>query len=134
MAKAKKLPSGSWRVQASITVNGKTVRRSFTAVDKKTAEMAAIEWQSEKIKYENSPNGQTLGEAIDKYINSRRNVLSPVSIATYEKIKRNYFVELQDRRLSNITKNMLQSEVNELSGKLSPQDGFERLGLDFGRN
>lgn len=116
-------------MQASVTVNGKTVRRSFTDADKKAAEMAALEWQSEKIKYDSAPNRQMLGEAIDKYIDSRRNILSPISIATYEKIKRLYFTDLQSRKLSNITKNMLQSEVNELSGKLSPKSVASARGL-----
>ena len=40
--KAKKLPSGSWRCQAS--VNGE--RRSFTAPTKKEAEFLALEWQN----------------------------------------------------------------------------------------
>ncbi len=82
-----------------------------------------------KIKYDSAPNRQMLGEAIDKYIDSRRNILSPISIATYEKIKRLYFTDLQSRKLSNITKNMLQSEINELSGKLSPKSVASARGL-----
>ena len=35
MATAKKLPSGNWRVQASVTVDGKTIKKSFTNSDKK---------------------------------------------------------------------------------------------------
>ena len=45
MAKAKKLPSGSWRVQASITLDGNLIRRSFTAASKDKAELLAKEWQ-----------------------------------------------------------------------------------------
>lgn len=129
MAKAKKLPSGNWRVQASITVDGKKVRKSFTAADKKQAEISALEWQNKMFKYNNEPTELTLGEAINKYIDSRRNVLSPVSIATYEKIKKNYFAELQGKRLSNISQNMLQAEINRLSGKLSPKSVRSIWGL-----
>ena len=82
MAKAKKLPSGNWRVQASATIDGKTVRRSFTYPDKKQAEKAAIDWQNQIFKYKNNPSELTLKEAIADYIDSRRNILSPVSIAT----------------------------------------------------
>lgn len=129
MAKAKKLPSGNWRVQASVTVDGKTVRKSFTAADKKQAEMSALEWQNKIFRYNNEPTQLTLGEAIKRYIESRRNVLSPVSIATYEKIKKNYFNDLQAKRLSNISQNMLQAEINKLSGKLSPKTVKSVWGL-----
>lgn len=129
MAKAKKLPSGSWRVQASVTVDGKTIRKSFTAADKKQAEISALEWQKKIFKYSNEPNQLTLGEAIEKYIDSRRNILSPVSIATYERIKKNYFVTLQEKKLSNISQNMLQAEINELSYKLSPKSVRSAWGL-----
>lgn len=129
MAKAKKLPSGNWRVQASVTVDGKTVRKSFTASDKKQAEISALEWQNKIFKYNNEPTQLTLGEAVDKYIDSRRNILSPVSIATYEKIKKNYFLNLQCKKLSNINQNMLQAEINALSGKLSPKTVRSIWGL-----
>lgn len=129
MAKAKRLPSGNWRVQVSVTTEGKKIRKSFTDSDKKQAEMAALEWQSKMFKYNEQSSEITLGEAINKYIDSRRNILSPVSIATYEKIKRNYFVELQQRKLSNISQNMLQAEINNLSGRLSPKSVRSIWGL-----
>lgn len=129
MAKAKKLPSGNWRVQASKTIDGKTVRKSFTAPDKNRAEMKALEWQNKVFRFNNDPTRLTLGEAIENYIDSRRNVLSPVSIATYEKIKRNYFIELQQKQLANISRNMLQAEINELSGRLSPKSVRSIWGL-----
>lgn len=129
MAKAKKLPSGNWRVQASAMSEGKPVRKSFTASDKKKAEMAALEWQRKMFKYNEQPSDLTLGEAIQKYIDSRRNILSPVSIATYEKRKRNYFVDLQQKKLSNISQNMLQAEINNLSGRLAPKTVADIWGL-----
>lgn len=129
MAKAKKLPSGNWRVQASITVDGKIVRKSFTDIDKKKAELAALEWQNKLYKVNNEPTSLTLGEAIESYIESRRNILSPVTIATYEKIKKNYFVCQQSKKLSAISKNMLQSEINLLSKDLSPKSIRSIWGL-----
>lgn len=129
MAKAKKLPSGNWRVQASATIDGKTVRRSFTYSDKKQAEKAALDWQSQIFKFNSNPSELTLGEAILNYIDSRRNILSPVSIATYEKIARNYFHNLQGKKLSNINQKSLQAEINELSGRLSPKSVRSIWGL-----
>lgn len=129
MAKAKKLPSGNWRVQAGATIDGKTVRRSFTFPDKKQAEKAALDWQSQIFKFNSNPSELTLGEAVSNYIESRRNILSPVSIATYEKLARNYFHNLQGKKLSNINQNALQAEINELSGRLSPKSVRSIWGL-----
>ena len=129
MAKAKKLPSGSWRVQASVTVNGKTVRKSFTSYEKNRAELAALEWQNQIFHYTIDPSDKTLGEAITEYIDDRRNVLSPVTIATYEKIKKNYFTDLQSRKISRLSQSILQAEVNKLSTSLSPKSVRSIWGL-----
>ncbi len=129
MAKAKQLPSGSWRVQASATVEGKTIRRSFTDSDKKKAELLALEWQNKIFKYYDNSENLTLKEAIEKYIDSRRNILSPVTIATYEKMQRNYFIGLQERPLSRLSQNVLQNEINNLSKTLSPKSVKNIWGL-----
>ena len=129
MAKATKLPSGSYRVQASAMVDGKLCRRSFTATDKRKAEAMALEWQQQIFKFNADPTQITLGEAISKYIDSRRNILSPVSIATYEKIQRNYFGDLQKRKLSALPQQVLQLEINKLSGSLSPKSVRSIWGL-----
>ena len=69
MAKAKKLPSGNWRVRAKR--NGEM--RSFTAASKHEAEMAALQWQSGG---KTSPSDLTVGEAMQKYLDAKRNVLA----------------------------------------------------------
>ena len=129
MAKATRLPSGNYRVQASAMVDGKLCKRSFTSHDKRQAEAMALEWQQQIFKYNADPSQITLGEALTKYIDSRRNLLSPVTIATYEKIKRNYFTELQPKRLSTLSQNALQCEINNLSAKLSPKSIRSIWGL-----
>ena len=67
MAKAKKLPSGSWRVQASITLDGNLIRRSFTAASKDKAELLAKEWQVKQEEL-SSPENITFSEALKRYI------------------------------------------------------------------
>ena len=73
MAKAKKLPSGSWRVNQYVgkDKNGKRIYKSFTASSKKEAEFMAAEYVL-LYKDKNSANhiNLTLGDAIDMYIDS----------------------------------------------------------------
>jgi integrase len=134
MAKAKKLPSGSWRALVyshsvnELDSNGnivydkngkpkkKRIYESFTSDDptlagKKEAEYLAAEFALNKKK-KNKPANLTLIEAIDKYITSSDAVLSPTTIQGYDKIKRNSYQELMDIPLKNITKEMLQIAVN----------------------
>ena len=121
MAKAKQLPSGAWRVQASKTVNGTLIRRSFTDTDPRRAELKASEWQNELFTVYRQPNKATLEMAIKNYIENRRGLVSPTTIATYEKIQRNHFVNLQKQSISKITLNALQAEVNRMALTHSPK-------------
>ena len=73
MAKAKKLPSGNWRVQA--TAHGQT--KSFTGPDRKMVEIEAAQWQAGIT---DAPNELTLDKAYDRYIESKSKVLSPATI------------------------------------------------------
>lgn len=121
MAKAKKLPSGNYRVQIFIGIEqGKRKYKSFTAETAKEAEYKALEYQRNS-KYKRNPLNNTLAEAIDKYINSKDGVLSPSTISTYKKIKRNNLHNLMDVNLGNLTQSIIQHEINSESKKHSPK-------------
>ena len=83
MAKAKKLPSGNWRVQASVVIDGNLIRRSFTDTDKGRAELAAKEWQVKQEELSTHEN-ITLSVAFERYIAAKENVLSPSTIKAYK--------------------------------------------------
>lgn len=123
MPKAKKLPSGNWRVQASC--NGE--RRSFTAPTKKEAELLALEFQNGK---KTAPtDARTVGECIDDYIDSKRNVLSPTTIDRYGTCKRNNLLPLCDLPLKKLTPLIVQKHINELSMTKSPKTVRNAHGL-----
>ena len=81
MAKAKKLPSGNYRVQ--YLIDGK--RYSFTAETAALAEYAALQHKLERKRAKSSTT-KTLGAAIDDYIDLKSNILSPSTIAGYRQI------------------------------------------------
>jgi integrase len=114
MATARKLPSGRWRVQVWDKTENKRI--SFTEDTKRKAEYAALEWQLNQKRREMV--GITVGEAIDKYIDGRRGVLSPSTIQGYESIKKYYLSEeLADTPISSVTQEMVQSEIMRLSNE-----------------
>lgn len=111
MAKAKKLPSGNWRVQiyAGKDSNGKKIMKSFTAETKKEAELMALQFSAN---HREPVSEMTVGKAIDKYIESKSNILSPSTLRSYKTMRRNNLQGLMDIRLRELTRTAIQAEVN----------------------
>jgi integrase len=107
----RKTPSGRWKCQ--YRVDGKY--KCVTADTKEEAELLAREDQVRgKAK---KALGPTVGEAVRRYIDSRDAVLSPATVAGYEKILRNYLGNIQDTPLSRLSQLDYQTFVNALSRK-----------------
>lgn len=113
MAKAKKLPSGSWRVNQYVgkDADGKRVYKSFTADSKKEAEFMAAEYVMHN-KSTWSVEEMTLGEALDRYIDSKSNILSPSTIRSYKSIRENRLKAIIDTPLTKLTREMVQKAIN----------------------
>lgn len=120
MAKAKQLPSGAYRVQASITVDGQKIVRSFTAETARKAEALALQWQ-ELTKEENKPENITLRQAFDRYIESKENVLSPGTIREYKRSANKDLQTLMNIRISALTHEKIQSAINIEAASHSPK-------------
>lgn len=126
MATARKLPSGSWRVQvfSHKDERGRIIKKSFTCSDpspkgKRKCEAMAAAWAAEKEL--NRASGKTFGSAADEYINIRRNTLSPRTIEDYERTKRIYTTGINNIRIDDITQNDIQKVIDEHAEKLSPK-------------
>jgi len=130
MAKAKKLPSGSWRVQVydCTDADGKKHYASFTAGSKKEAEFLAAEFAFEKNRSKR-PADMTLGEAIDRYIESKRPVLVPGTIHGYERMKELYFTPVKDVKLKSLTNEIVQVWVGSVAASHSPKTVRNAHGL-----
>ncbi len=120
MATAKKLPSGSWRVQiyGGKDENGKNIVRSFTAPTKREAERDASAWAMERKRL--SKGTMTLGEAIDAFIATcKAQGYSPSTIRDYIS-RRNYsYHSIINKRLDNITANDVQTAMDTRSTERS---------------
>lgn len=128
MANAKKLPSGSWRVLQFVGYDDEVKRKykSFTAPTKREAEFLAAEYVAKKKR----PAGRmTVGEAIDRYIESKDGVLSPTTVSGYRKIRRNYLPQLMPVQLDRLTEEEVQRAVNEDAKRLSAKTVISAHGL-----
>jgi len=142
MAKAKKLPSGSWRCQVFShwehvnqqdgTISKKRIYKSFTCdistdKGKRICENMAAAWAVDK---ENISHANlTLGEATDEYIEKRSAVLSPSTIREYKRSRRRDLRGLMDRNLHSITQVMIQNEINQEALNHSPKTVKNMHGL-----
>jgi len=124
MAKAKKLPSGSWRCQVyDYTDDNKRKHyKSFTAPSKKGAEYAAMEYMLNKENETEQVLDMTLTDAVKSYIESKENILSPATVIGYQKIARKDMALIEKIKLDDFDKKTVQSWINSLSKRgLSPK-------------
>lgn len=130
MAKAKKLPSGSWRVRVydGKTAEGKNIYKSFTAPAKKDAEYLAAEYAAKKKTAARSDD-RTLAKAYVRYIEIKRNTLSPSTVREYTRAAAHDFPELMPLKLSKITQEAVQSAVNIMAADHSPKSVRNAHGL-----
>lgn len=131
MATAKKLPSGSWRVRVydGTNADGKPVYRSFTAATKKEAELLAAQYAAKRRAGEQASADRSLAEAYARYIEIKRNTLSPTTVLEYERAAKRDFPELMPLRLSRITQEAVQSAVNVMAASHSPKSVRNAHGL-----
>lgn len=129
MSRAKKLPSGNWRVNQYIgrDKDGKRRYKSFTAATKKAAEFMAASYLADESR--KATVGITIGEAINKYISSKDSILSPTTLSNYRKIRKNHFQSLMDVNIDSVTREMIQTAVNEESKRVKPKTVWNAHGL-----
>lgn len=125
MPTARKLPSGAYRVQ--VMVDGKRV--SITDSDPKVAQAKAAAVKAKMTEAKRSPRSLTVGEAIDRYIESKDAVLSPSTVAGYKRIRENALQGIMDVKLPDLTQEKVQREVNKMAKEKSPKSVRNAHGL-----
>lgn len=117
LAKAEKLkpkptllPSGAWRCQ--VVIDGK--RKSVTADTPEAAHAQAVAMREGFLEDQArlSVDAITLEDAIDKYVEDRRPVLSPSTVRSYLETKKNRIKDLQAMRVMDITEDDIQRSIS----------------------
>lgn len=96
---ARQYSSGNWYIQMRLNGVSTTIKRPTERECIDAARIIKAEYLSGKRDSKNRP---TLRQAEKKYIDDRRNVLSPASVAGYENISRNRFKDYADKPLERI--------------------------------
>ena len=128
MATARKQPSGRWRIRvySHTEPSGKKVYLSFYGDTKREAELLALQYKNErKVKASNI----TVEQAVQRYIDSKRNILSAATIMGYECIFRNHLKPLLRKRVSQLTSEIVQKYINEEANSVSAKTVSNIYGL-----
>lgn len=114
------LPSGKVRVQRKYKgPDGKYHTKSFTASTAVEANALADEWSNHRREIDGK---MTVRMAVQMYIDSKENVLSPSTIRPYRAMLRNHFdPPFGDILLVKITNHDIQLWVSDLSSRLKPK-------------
>ncbi len=118
MAKAKKTKSGKWtmRVYAYTDPQGVQHYKCITADTKAQCEYLAAQYKVSDRK--KAPKTKlTVGDAVDQYIELCK-VLSPATVAGYQKIRRTAFRPLMDVKVEELDEKLLQEEVNREANRI----------------
>ena len=108
--KFEELPSGSYR--AKKVSKGKTYRVTF---DHKPTDREALIALAEIMQEETPREKGTFESYAERYIDSKRNILSPASVRTYNELIDRMSDRLKGTNLYDITQELIQIEVNEYS-------------------
>lgn len=111
------LPSGSWRCQ--VMVDGKRI--SVVDDDPEVAHAKALALKTGLLQEKKSPASLTVGEAMDRYIESKDSILSPASTSSYRKIRQNYFQDIINMKISDLTQERIQRSINALAKDHAPK-------------
>lgn len=135
MAKAKKLPSGSWRCQVYdyTDAQGKRHYKSFTVDDpsatgRREAERLAATWAAQKTT-ESNPSTMTLKAAFSAYIEAREAILSPATIREYKRSAKTDLQELMPIKICDLTQETIQQAINHEALTHSPKSVRNMHGL-----
>lgn len=135
LPKIRQLPSGSYRAQVYTHTdeNGKRHYESFTSHDYAAllVELANFkaDKKQERINRSLGKRSLTVGEAFDKYIQSKSKVLSPSTLVGYNKIRRNYLQLLMPIKIDDLTQEQIQISINDEAAHLSPKTVRDAHGL-----
>ena len=111
-----KLPSGSYR--AKKVYKGKTYRVTF---DHKPTDREVTIAMAEIMQEESCREKGSFESFCNRYIDSKKNILSPASIRTYNELVNRMSDRLKSSNLYDITQELIQIEVNNYATDHAPK-------------
>lgn len=127
MAKAKRLPSGNFRTRVHI---GGGKYKSFTAPTKKESEYKATQYLMHN--YKSDVSDMYITDVVKKYIDIKKDSLSPTTIRTYVGTLNNQMQLLKNVKVKMFDAKTHQRWIDEIKKGLSPKSVFNANGILVG--
>ena len=126
--KIEKLPSGTYFCRIRVGGVSTYVTAATESDCRKQAQLIKAEYAAGRAKrlYGNASQ-KTIRQLLDEYIDSRRNVISPSTLRSYESMAENQYYLIANLQFSRV-KNW-QKFVNETAARLSPKTMKNAWGL-----
>ena len=121
MVKAERLPSGSYRIKVLDykDEDGKAHYRSFTGKNKKAVQLEAAQFEASRKG--NRQGKITVYEAMERCVESKKNVLSPLTYRVYTKARENALKPLHDINIYDLTQEDVQIAINAEAENHAPK-------------
>lgn len=133
MPTIKQLPSGSYNtlIYDYTDNNGKRHYKSITAPSKKEVKLLVAEFlaQRELNKERADVPNFTVRQAIERYVETKQNILAPSTIRLYKSTQRSSLQGIMDIPVSEITSDNLQEEVDKFAENHASKTVKERTRL-----
>lgn len=129
MVKAERLPSGSYRIKVLDykDEDGKAHYRSFTGKNKKTVQLEAAQFEAQRK--DNRAGNITVCCAMERYVESKKNVLSPRTYREYTQMRKNSLKMLHQINVNDLTREDVQAAVNAEAESHAPKTVRNMHGL-----
>ena len=129
--KINELPSGNFNalVYDYTDANKKRHYKSITAPSKREVKKLIAEFISERDEKKASTPDMTVGDAIDKYIEIKSNILSPATVREYKRSRNKDLQGIMNINLNKLTPQDVQIEINVESMTHSPKSVRNMHGL-----
>lgn len=115
----KKMSSGNWYINLRLGGESISVTEPTEKACIRAAQLIKAEYLAGKRIEKSNPKKTTLSQAIDNYIASRENVLSPSTIRGYRLIQKHRFSDIMNLPVSSITSAIAQRSINAARSEFS---------------
>lgn len=132
LPQVKQLPSGSWNctVYLGNDENGKRVYKSITASTPEECQRQALTVKADKrVQKIVDTSPLTVGQAIDRYIDSLRGSVADDTVNTYRMARRNHLQSIMNVRVTDLTAAHLQNAVSADRKRLNSRTVSNALSL-----
>jgi integrase len=122
----------SWRIKVYVgnkkyrSVTGATKAEAIQKAEKLQAELLA---EREKPKSDNPYDDLTVAEAMERYVEAKKNALSPKTYREYTQTRKNSLKSLHDIKLGELTQEQVQLAIGEAAVDHEPKTVRNMHGL-----